>query len=117
VSAFPPPGLVEAVYRGLLKELGKRLTTRGRQFEAHNLIPACVAFLLRASGGIASRKEVHRLLNDHVFCEKRLREDGYANTSEVVKLWGDVQLVQERVAPMLPLVWGRPFPNPLQPKN
>jgi len=99
-----------------MKDLRKRLTTHGRQFEASNLIPASVAFMLRASGGIQSQKEIHRLLNDQVFGEKRLDEYGYANTSEVVQLRENVPKAGERIARMLPLVWGRPFPEPFLPE-
>lgn len=105
-SIFPSPQLVETFYRALLKEYRERLTSRGRPFEAYNLIPACVAFLLRASGGIASRKDVQRLLNEHVFCEKRFREDGYADSREQ-QLWGDVPIAGARIAHTLPGVWGR----------
>jgi hypothetical protein len=109
---FPSPQLVEQFYRALRKEFRKRLTTHGRTFEAYNLIPACVAFLLRASGGIGSQKEIHRLLNDQVFGEKKLREDGYAHTPEVVQLRENVLKAGERIARLLPLVWGRPFSEP-----
>ena len=115
-SAFPSPQLVEQFYRALRKEFRKRLTVHGRTFEAHNLIPACVAFLLRASGGIQSQKEIHRLLNDHVFGEKKLREDGYANTPEVVQLRENVPKAGERIARLLPLVYGRPFSEPFLPE-
>jgi hypothetical protein len=112
--AFPPPRLVSAFYRGLMEEFSKRLTTRGREFEAYNLIPACVAFLLRVSGGIKSRKEVHRLLNDFVFCEKKLPEEGYASTSEVVQLWGDVHKAGERIARTLPFMRAHPLSEPFK---
>jgi hypothetical protein len=112
--AFPSPGLVEAFYSGFLGNPGQRLTTRGKQFEVNeqlgvsNLIPSSVAFLLRASGGIHGRKEIHRLLNDQVFGEKRFDEYGYANTPEV-QLWRDVPKAGTRIARMLPLFWGRPY--------
>jgi hypothetical protein len=111
-SIFPSPQLVEQFYRGLRKEFRNRLTAHGRTFEAYNLIPACVAFLLRASGGIRSQKEIHRLLNDQVFGEKKLDEYGYANTSDVVQLRENVPKAGERIARLLPLVWGRPFSEP-----
>jgi hypothetical protein len=115
-STCPSPQLVEAFYCGLMKDLKKRLTTHGRQFEASNLILASVAFMLRASGGIQSPKEIHRLLNDQVFGEKRLDEYGYANTSEVVQLRENVPKAGERIARLLPLMWGRPFPEPFLPE-
>jgi hypothetical protein len=113
--AFPSSELVETFYSGLLEDPGQRLTTRGKQFEVNeqlgvsNLIPSSVAFLLRASGGIRGRKEIHRLLNDQVFGEKRFDEYGYVNTSDVVQLWRDVPKAGTRIARMLPLFWGRPF--------
>ena len=113
--AFPSPRLVEAFYSELLGDPEQRLTTRGKQFEANkqlgasNLIPSAVAFLLRASGGIQGRKEIHRLLNDQVFGEKKFEEYGYANTSDVVQLWRDVPKAGTRIARMLPLFSGRPF--------
>jgi len=115
-AIIPSPQLVEAFYRGLTKDLAKRLTTHGRQFEASNLILACVAFLLRASGGIKSQKEIHRLLNNQVFGEKRFDEYGYASTSEVVQLRENVPKAGERIARGLPLFWGRPFPEPFLPE-
>jgi hypothetical protein len=111
-SIFPTPQLVEQFYSALRKEFKKRLTAHGRTFEAYNLIPASVAFLLRASGGISSQKEIHRLLNNQVFGEKRLDESGYASTSEVVQLRENVPKAGERIARLLPLVWGRPFSEP-----
>ena len=107
--AFPPPSLIRTFYRGLMEEFSRRLTTRGREFEAYNLIPACVAFLLKASGGIKGRKEVHRLLNNFVYCEKKFPEDGYANTSEVVQLWNDVPKARERLARTLPFMRALPL--------
>jgi hypothetical protein len=111
-SIFPTPQLVEQFYCAIRKQFRKRLTAHGRTFEAYNLIPACVAFFLRASGGIGSQKEIHRLLNDQVFGEKRLREDGYAHTPEVVQLRENVPKAGERIARLLPLVWGRTFSEP-----
>jgi hypothetical protein len=111
-SIFPTPQLVEQFYRGLRKEFRDRLTAHGRTFEPDNLIPACVAFLLRASGGIRSQKEIHRLLNNQVFGRKRFDESGYASTSEVVQLRENVPKAGERIARLLPLVWGRPFSEP-----
>jgi len=37
--------------------------------EPDNLIPACVGFFLKASSRMEGRKEVERLLDEHVFCE------------------------------------------------
>lgn len=107
-TTFSPPHLVKAFYSGLLDEFANRLTARGRVFEAENLILASVAFLLRASGGLASRKEIHRLLNKHVYGAERLPETGYGSNS-VTQLWRDVPKAGSRIARMLPRIWGRPF--------
>jgi hypothetical protein len=106
-AVFPPPQLVEHFHRGLLEEFDERLTVHGA-FKAKNLIPASVAFLLRASGGISGRKEIHRLLNDHVYADEVFVEDGYA-TPKVVQLWRAVPKAGIRIARSLPLFWGRPF--------
>ena len=107
-ACFPSPRLVEHYYRGLLEEFNERLSVRGRSFMAANLVPASVAFLLRASGGIQGRKEIHRLLNNHVYGRETFVEDGYAN-SGTVQLWRDVPKAGTRIARTLPLFWGRPL--------
>lgn len=98
---FPSPSLVSAFYSGISKEFGERLMTRraGGQMMADNLIPACVAFLLRSSGAAANRTQVHRLLNEHVFCGswKSLPEAGW-NDAEVVRLWRDVKKAHKQIA-------------------
>ena len=97
-TPFPTPRIVQGFYEMLLgkpsgdgfyKHLATR--TRGPAPSADNLIPACVAFYLRNSGKIQSRKEIHRLLNRHVLREthKVLPEEGYSS-SETVQLWRDV---------------------------
>ena len=95
---FPTPRIVQGFYEMLLgKPSGdgfhKRLATRtrGPAPSADNLISACVAFYLRNNGKIQSRKEIHRLLNEHVLCEthKFIPEVTYA-TSESNQLWRDV---------------------------
>jgi hypothetical protein len=68
------------------------LRTRGGPPTAANLVPACVAFYLREYGKIESRKEIHRLLNEHVLREtgKELPEEAYGS-SETNQLWRDVR--------------------------
>jgi hypothetical protein len=66
---FPTPALVKDVCRGLLKgRLGKQLTGRvsGEPWKPDNLVPAVMAFFLRTYGEIASQKDIHRLLFEHV---------------------------------------------------
>jgi hypothetical protein len=73
---FPHPRIIQEFYRTLLGTSSgdgfvRHLATRragGSPFP-DNLIPACVAFYLRKYGDIESRKEIHRLLNEHVLCE------------------------------------------------
>ena len=74
---------------GFYKRLATR--TRGPAPSADNLISACVAFYLRNNGKIQSRKEIHRLLNEHVLREthKSIPEVTYP-TSESNQLWDDV---------------------------
>jgi hypothetical protein len=97
-ASFPHPRLVQEFYRMLLgvpsgdgfaRYLAAR--TRGGPPAAINLVPACVAFYLRGYGEIESRKEIHRLLNEHVLreTEKELPEEAYGS-SETNQLWRDV---------------------------
>jgi hypothetical protein len=98
VTPFPSTRIVQEFYEMLLgkssgdgfrKDLATR--TRGGAASADNLILACVAFYLKNTGKIKSRKEIHRLLNEHVLCEshKTLPEEGYTS-SETAQLWRDV---------------------------
>jgi hypothetical protein len=98
VAPFPEPRIVQEFYEMLLWKpsgdgFGKDLATRtrGGAPSADNLILACVAFCLRNNGKIQGRKEIHRLLNEHVLCEshKTLPEEGYTS-SETAQLWRDV---------------------------
>jgi len=90
-APFPHPHLVARFYRMLREEFAQKLATRmrGKPPETKNLVPACVAFFLRAYG-LEGRVEVHRLLNKYVLSEigKQLVE-GYTD-AETVKLWRDV---------------------------
>jgi hypothetical protein len=69
--SFPSPRFVETVSEGVLTEHEDALVMRhaGTDMEPDNLIPACVGFLLRATCRMEGRKEVERLLDEHVFCE------------------------------------------------
>jgi hypothetical protein len=97
-APFPHPRIVQEFYRMLLgspsgdgfaRHLAIR--TRGGPPAAEHLVPACVAFYLRAYGEIRSRKEIHRLLNEHVLREsgKQLPEEAHGS-SETNQLWRDV---------------------------
>ena len=74
---------------GFARHLATR--TRGGPPAAGNLVPACVAFYLRAYGEIENRKEIHGLLNEHVLREtgKELPEEAYGS-SGTNQLWRDV---------------------------
>ena len=67
------------------------IRTRGGSPAATNLVPACVAYYLREYGEIENRKEIHRLLNEHVLREtsKKLPDEAYGS-SETNQLWRDV---------------------------
>jgi hypothetical protein len=73
-ASFPHPRLVGEFYNMLLSKAGGgfrgelAMRTAGDPPEAENLVPACVAFLLRTYG-LEGRKEIHQLLNKHVLCE------------------------------------------------
>jgi len=100
---WPPPRFVGRAAHAALQEFTERLVIRrrGGQKNPDNLIPAMVAYLLRNSLPVGTevegRKEIHRLMNRHVLCDipwKRLPEDGYANTAEVVQLWDNVRWIE-----------------------
>ena len=84
---FPSPALVEDSCRGHLEgSMGKRLKARvrGGPWKPDNLVPAIVAFFLRTYGGMDGRKEINRLLNEHV-----LRDTGCSDRQghRVSPLW------------------------------
>jgi hypothetical protein len=101
-GSFPSPGLVGDAYEGLIEgNLGERLRgrKRGRGWKPETLVPAIVAFFLRTYGGMVGRKEVHKLLNEHVLDParrgnlphlERLPEDG-SSTSASNQLWKNVE--------------------------
>lgn len=102
---FPHPWVIRQYYRmlmgspegpGFAKFLVGR--SRGRAPSAVSSVPACVAAHLRYCVGIEGRKEVHKLLNEHLLREigRALPEEGYSN-SAVNQLWRDVEKVQRWV--------------------
>ena len=105
---FPSPGLVEDASRGLLEGgLGERLRGRksGPGWKPETLIPAIVAFFLRTYGGMDGRKEIHKLLNEHVLNPawkvhlphlERLPEEGI-NTSASNQLWKNVERAHKQL--------------------
>jgi hypothetical protein len=107
-GSFPSPGLVEDAYRGLIEgNLGESLRgrKRGRGWKPETLVPAIVAFFLRTYGGIIGRKEIHRLLNEHVLEPARksnlphlgrLPVDG-RSTSPSNQLWENVERAHKQL--------------------
>jgi hypothetical protein len=105
---FPSPGLVGDAARGLLEgDLGERLRGRksGPGWKPETLIPAIVAFFLRTYGEMVGRKEVHRLLNEHVLDPargghlphlQRLPEDG-SSTSVSNQLWENAKRAHKQL--------------------
>lgn len=95
---YPSPERVADVYRGLLGgSLGKRLKMRatGPDGKVDNLIPAIAAFYLRTYGGLHGRgdvrKQVHKLLNEHVLCEQPWEYEVGTTGSRERKLWDSVE--------------------------
>jgi hypothetical protein len=107
-GSFPSPGLVGDAYRGLIEgNLGESLRgrKRGRGWKPETLVPAIVAFFLRTYGGMVGRKEVHRLLNEHVLEPARksnlshlgrLPVDG-SSTSTSNQLWENVERAHKQL--------------------
>jgi hypothetical protein len=96
--SFPPPRLVGNFYYGLSQEFGERLMTRKAGFlmDADTLVPACIAFFLRASGGFKGRAEIERLLNEHLFDGADKYLPG-TSVGQNVQLWRDVKKAQRQV--------------------
>lgn len=101
---FPHPYWVRRYYEMLMGTpsgpgFAQYLITRsrGRTPGSDTLIPACVAVYLRHYGKIEGRKEIHRLLNEHVLSEiwKTLPVESYGS-SEVNQLWRDVEKIKNR---------------------
>jgi hypothetical protein len=96
-QVFPHPGRVGEHYQLLMgKPSGGGFASylhtrkRGRAPEPETLIPACVAFYLRTY--IQSRKQIHKLLNEHVLRDtwKTLPEED-CSSSQTNQLWRDVR--------------------------
>jgi hypothetical protein len=107
-DSFPSPGLVGDAYRGLIEgNLGESLRgrKRGRGWKPETLIPAIVAFFLRTYGGVVGRKEVHKLINEHVLEParkgslshlERLPEEGMS-ASASNQLWKNVERAHKQL--------------------
>jgi len=107
-GSFPSPGLVGDAYRGLIEgNLGESLRgrKRGRGWKPETLIPAIVAFFLRTYGGMVGRKEIHKLLNEHVLDParkgnvprlERLPEEGMS-ASASNQLWKNAERAHKQL--------------------
>jgi hypothetical protein len=97
---FPSPVLVEDSCRGLLEgSLGKRLRARvrGGPWKPDNLVPAIVAFFLRTYGGMEGRKEINRLLNEHVLRDTgRNLAVGYSEGASN-QVWRDIPTIHRQL--------------------
>lgn len=104
---WPSSNIVGAVAKAALNEysggLGLQARERGGPMEAETLVPAMVALLLSNNitkeEGHVNRAEIHRLLNEYVFCEipwKRLPASG-VGTNLSRQLWRDVDKMKERL--------------------
>jgi hypothetical protein len=105
-AAYPEPQIVQGFYSMLRGRFARDLATRttGPDTEADNLVPACVAFILRRYG-LKGRKEPQKLLNAHVLPNwKKLPEDGYG-TSATKQLWDNVNKHHKVGGPLLDAMW------------
>jgi len=102
--SFPSASFVEIFSHGVLQEFRDRLAARkaGPKMNAEKLIPACVAFFLRASGRMDGRVEIERLLNDHVHGTEKYLPG--SSVSENVQLWRDVEKAQRLIVRVLPRI-------------
>jgi hypothetical protein len=101
---FPPPQLVAALYeslkgsvnsrrfRGFAYALGGRQS--GRAASPDNLIPACVAWYLRETGGISDKPRLARLLNQHLLapCGKT-----YIGVTSDNAVWKNIDKVADSI--------------------
>jgi hypothetical protein len=101
---FPHPHLVGAFYKMLLGTssgdgFARHLVTRkrGPAPASDTVIPACVAFYLRDSGGMKEGVEAHRLLREHVLRGhwKKLPE-GHSDSASN-QLWRDADKVKSKL--------------------
>jgi hypothetical protein len=105
--SFPAPRLVEAFCVGVLEESEDHLVMRraGPDMDPENLIPACVGFLLKASGRMEGRKGVEQLLDDYVFGDipwKSLNEGGYPQRHiKKTQFWGTNGTIRRTLHPKI----------------
>ena len=69
------------------------------------LVPACVVLCLRDVAEIEDNQKIYRLLNEHVYGEKRFRGDG-TDTANINTLWQYVNEYPARVKRPLHAAWG-----------
>ncbi len=105
-ASFPHPRLLGDFYKMLKDRFAGDLATRrrGPTPETENLVPACVAFLLRTYG-LEGRMEIHRILNEHVLSE--IGEELQLGTTDTAtyKLWRTVGNNSLVGGPLLDAAW------------
>ena len=109
---FPHPRLIGALFNALYGKptqgkdgVASYLKTRkaGGEMQIYNLLPACVAFLLRCYGKL-KQGEVHNLLNKNMLRDwhpqgeiPEMKDDPASHHSRKSQLWDDVDKVKEKL--------------------
>jgi hypothetical protein len=101
---FPPPQLVAAQYESLKGSVNSRrfrgfaYALGGRQSgpaaSPDNLIPACVAWYLRDTGGISDKHRLARLLNQHLLAPCGKRDVGVTSDNAI---WKNIDKVADSI--------------------
>jgi hypothetical protein len=101
---FPPPQLVAALYESLKGSVNSRrfrgfaYVLGGRQSgpaaSPDNLIPACVAWYLRETGGISDKHRLARLLNQHLLAPCGKTDIGVTSDNAI---WKNIDKVADSI--------------------
>jgi hypothetical protein len=101
---FPPPQLVAALYESLKGSVNSRrfrgfaYALGGRQSgpaaSPDNLIPACVAWYLRETGGISDQHRLARLLNQHLLAPCGKTDIGVTSGNAI---WKNIDKVADSI--------------------
>jgi hypothetical protein len=101
---FPPSQLVAAQYESLKGSVNSRkfrgfaYALGGRQSgpaaSPDNLIPACVAWYLRETGGISDKHRLARLLNQHLLAPCGKRDVGETSDNAI---WKNIDKVADSI--------------------
>jgi hypothetical protein len=102
--AFPPPQLIGELYAALKGSVNSRrfrgfaYALEGRQSgpaaSPDNLIPACVAWYLRESGGIRDKHRLVRLVNQYLLAPCGKREIGVTSDNAI---WKNIDKVADSI--------------------